>query len=66
MPGRGFGLAGSVIARPLPIDHKDAVGEFYWGGVAGTQWWISPKTNSAGVMMTQRQMSFAHPFAVEF
>jgi CubicO group peptidase (beta-lactamase class C family) len=66
MPGRGFGLAGSVTARPLPTDHKDAVGEFYWGGVAGTQWWISPKTNSAGVMMTQRQMSFAHPFAAEF
>jgi CubicO group peptidase (beta-lactamase class C family) len=66
MPGRGFGLAGSVIVNPLPFDHPDAVGEFYWGGVAGTQWWISPRTNSAGVMMTQRQMSFAHPFAAEF
>jgi CubicO group peptidase (beta-lactamase class C family) len=66
MPGRSFGLVGSVVQKPLPFDHPDAVGELYWGGVAGTQWWISPRTNSAGVMMTQRQMSFAHPFAAEF
>lgn len=66
LPGRGFGLAGARIARPLPIDHPNAEGDFFWGGVGGTQWWISPKTNSAGVMMTQRHMSFAHPFAAEF
>jgi CubicO group peptidase (beta-lactamase class C family) len=41
-------------------------GQFYWGGIAGTQWWISPKANAAGILMTQRQMAFAHPFAVEF
>ena len=44
----------------------DAAGELYWGGVAGTQWWISPKHNMAGVMMAQRQMSFVHPFSFEF
>jgi CubicO group peptidase (beta-lactamase class C family) len=36
------------------------------GGIAGTQWWISPKAGVAGVLMTQRQMSFSHPFALEF
>ena len=66
LPGRTYGLAGSVILEPLPIDHPDSRGELYWGGVAGTQWWISPKTNTAGVMMTQRQMAFIHPFANEF
>ena len=66
LPGRGFGLAGAVIARPSPFDHAAAEGEFYWGGVAGTQWWISPAANMAGLMMTQREMSFAHPFAAEF
>jgi CubicO group peptidase (beta-lactamase class C family) len=34
--------------------------------VAGTQWWISPKRNMAGVMMAQRQMAFVHPFSFEF
>jgi CubicO group peptidase (beta-lactamase class C family) len=66
LPGRGFALAGARILQPSPFDHPDSVGELYWGGIAGTQWWISPKANVAGLMMTQRQMAFTHPFAVEF
>lgn len=66
MPGQVHGLMGGLIAKPSPLMHPDAAGELYWGGVAGTQWWISPKTNSAGLMMTQRQMSFIHPFVFEF
>ena len=65
-PGKAHGLAGGLILQPSPIDHPDSAGEFYWGGVAGTQWWISPKRNLAGVMMTQRQMAFVHPFSFEF
>jgi CubicO group peptidase (beta-lactamase class C family) len=64
--GKGYGLTGGLILQPSPIDHPDAAGELYWGGVAGTQWWISPKRNMAGVMMAQRQMAFIHPFAFEF
>ena len=66
-PGKTYGLTGGLILNPTsPIDHPDAAGELYWGGVAGTQWWISPKTGTAGVMMAQRQMAFVHPFAFEF
>ena len=65
-PGKGFSLAGGMILQPSPFDHPDAAGELYWGGVAGTQWWISPKHNMAGVMMAQRHMSFVHPFSFEF
>ena len=66
LQGRGFGLTGALILEPSPLDHKNSIGELYWCGVAGTQWWISPKANVAGLMMTQRQMAFAHPFAFEF
>jgi CubicO group peptidase (beta-lactamase class C family) len=66
LKGRAFGLAGGLIVEPSAIDHEDSRGELYWGGLAGTQWWISPKANVAGLMMTQRQMSFTHPFASEF
>lgn len=59
--GKGYGLAGALTLRPSPLDHGDAAGEFWWGGVAGTQWWISPKTGVAGLLMTQRQMAFFHP-----
>ena len=64
--GRGFGLAGGLILEPSPLDRKNSIGELFWGGMAGTQWWISPKANVAGLMMTQRQMAFFHPFAFEF
>jgi len=66
-PGKAHTLAGGLIVKPTPpLDHPDASGELYWGGVAGTQWWISPKHNMAGVMMAQRQMAFVHPFSFEF
>ena len=65
-PGRAFSLAGGLILEPGPFDHADAAGELYWGGVGGTQWWISPRRNMAGVMMAQRYMSFTHPFSFEF
>jgi CubicO group peptidase (beta-lactamase class C family) len=57
--GRGHALAGGLILEPSAFDHQD------WGGRAGTQWWISPKRNTAGLLMAQREMGFAHPFAVE-
>jgi CubicO group peptidase (beta-lactamase class C family) len=66
LQGRGYGLAGAVLLEPSGFDHQDARGEFFWGGLAGTQWWISPRRNTAGLIMAQRQMGFAHPFAVEF
>src|SRR6478672_11737854 len=66
LKGRAHGLAGALILEPSVFDHQDARGELFWGGLAGTQWCISPETNAAGLIMAQRQMAFAHPFAVEF
>ena len=65
-PGKAFTVAGGLIVKPTAFDHPDAAGELYWGGIGGTQWWISPKRNMAGVMMAQRHMSFTHPFSFEF
>ncbi|MGC1404563.1 MAG: hypothetical protein WA974_16730 [Thermodesulfobacteriota bacterium] len=55
-----------LTLEPSPLDPKKSTGEFQWGGIAGTQWWISPKTNLTGLLMTQRQMAFLHPFSFEF
>ncbi len=66
LKGKGFGLAGMLTLDPSSLDPKDSIGELQWGGVAGTHWWISPKANLAGLLMTQRQMSFLHPFSFEF
>ncbi len=64
--GMGFGLGGAVMHTPSSIDPPDAAGEFQWGGMAGTHWWISPERNLAGLLMAQRWMGFWHPFALEF
>lgn len=66
IPGKGFGLGGAVTLVPSSIDPSASTGEFEWGGIAGTHWWISPKNNLAGVLMAQKQMSFWHPFSFEF
>lgn len=63
MRGRGYGLASSVTVAPYPGAPAGVSGEYWWGGIAGTQWWISPKNNLAGLIMTQRVMGFTHPFA---
>ena len=64
--GKGYGLAGAVTLAPSALEPAGARGEFQWGGIAGTHWWISPGTNLTGVLMTQRQMGFWHPYSFEF
>jgi CubicO group peptidase (beta-lactamase class C family) len=66
LPHKGFGLGGAVILQPSSMDPPGSAGEFEWGGIAGTHWWISPQHNLAGITMTQRQMSFWHPYSFEF
>jgi CubicO group peptidase (beta-lactamase class C family) len=63
LQGKGHGLAGALIVEPSAFEHQDARGELFWGGRGGSQWWISPETNTAGLILAQREMTFAH---VEF
>ena len=62
VPGKGFGLRGAVTLQPNPFDPAGSVGEFQWGGLAGTHWWIHPASGLAGITMTQRHMAFWHPY----
>jgi len=64
--GKGFGLGGAVTLAPSSLDPSASTDEFQWGGIAGTHWWISPRTGLSGLLMTQRAMGFWHPFAFEF
>lgn len=65
-PGRVFGLGSSVLTMPGPLDPPDASDEVSWGGIAGTIWWLNPRLNTAGVLMTQRYMGFGNPYTFEF
>jgi CubicO group peptidase (beta-lactamase class C family) len=66
IPGKGFGLGGAVTFAPTPSDPPNSTGEFQWGGVAGTHWWICPQADTAGVLMAQRAMGFWNPFFFDF
>ncbi|MCW5619727.1 MAG: beta-lactamase family protein [Burkholderiales bacterium] len=52
-PGYGFGLGfGTRIADGGP-NWAGTVGDFYWGGYAGTYFWIDPKEELVPVFMMQ-------------
>ncbi|WOB07324.1 serine hydrolase domain-containing protein [Piscinibacter gummiphilus] len=66
VPGKVFGLGGAITVKPSAYDPPGGLGEFEWGGIGGTHWWINPRHNIAGLAMTQRQHGFWHPFSFEF
>jgi CubicO group peptidase (beta-lactamase class C family) len=66
VPGKVFGLGGAITVTPSRFDPPASSGEFEWGGIGGTHWWINPRHNIAGLAMTQRQNGFWHPFSFEF
>jgi len=52
-PGVGFGFCGLVVARRSGESPPGNVGEYAWGGWASTSFWIDPKRDLAGLIMTQ-------------
>ncbi len=51
--GLAFGYGFGVTTRPDTSVRKDPVGTFAWGGIYYTDFWVDPKDEVIGVMMTQ-------------
>ena len=51
--GLGFGLGFAVALDPGQIGEIGSVGEYNWGGAAGTFFWIDPQEQLVGVFMVQ-------------
>ncbi len=51
--GYGFGLTFAVNRGPGKTGTIGTEGEYYWGGAAGTGFWIDPKERMAGVFLVQ-------------
>ncbi|HYL37703.1 MAG TPA: serine hydrolase domain-containing protein [Bryobacteraceae bacterium] len=49
--GYGFGLTFAVNLGPGKSGAVGSDGEFYWGGAAGTSFWIDPKEHMFGVFL---------------
>ena len=51
--GHGFGLGVSVVIDPPHTETVSSLGEYGWGGAAGTTFWVDPQENIVGVFMVQ-------------
>jgi CubicO group peptidase (beta-lactamase class C family) len=49
--GYGFGLTFAVNLGPGKSATVGSEGEYYWGGAAGTSFWIDPKEHMVGVFL---------------
>jgi len=53
MPGHGFGLGFAVRLAEGLAPTAGGVGEFHWGGVAGTAFFVSPRDELFALFMVQ-------------
>ncbi len=52
--GYGFGLGFAVRLIEGRAPYPGSVGDFAWGGAAGTTFWVDPREDLTAVFMTQR------------
>jgi CubicO group peptidase (beta-lactamase class C family) len=52
-PGYGFGLTVAVRTQPGMAAYEGSVGEYNWGGAAGTAFWVDPKEKLVPIMLIQ-------------
>jgi CubicO group peptidase (beta-lactamase class C family) len=52
-PGYGFGLGFAVLKDVGATGALGSVGEYNWGGAAGTRFWVDPEEELIGVYMIQ-------------
>jgi CubicO group peptidase (beta-lactamase class C family) len=52
-PGHGFGLGFAVRTSAGLAPTAGAIGEFFWGGIAGTSFWVSPRDSAFAIVMVQ-------------
>lgn len=61
MEGMGFGIGGSIVRNPGRIRVPGSIGDFSWGGMASTFFWIDPVLDMNVVFFTQLSPSSSYP-----
>jgi CubicO group peptidase (beta-lactamase class C family) len=61
MEGMGFGLGGAVVLDPGRVRVPSSVGDFSWGGMASTFFWVDPVLDLSVVFFTQLAPSSSYP-----
>lgn len=63
--GLGFGLGFAMTVDQARTRNNGSLGEYFWGGMASTAFWIDPVEDLAVVFMTQLMPSSAYPIRRE-
>jgi CubicO group peptidase (beta-lactamase class C family) len=63
--GVGFGLGFAVVFDPPKTLIPCSMGEYYWGGMASTAFWVDPVEEVTAVFMTQLIPSSTYPIRRE-
>lgn len=61
MEGMGFGIGGAVVLDPGRARCPGSVGDFSWGGMASTFFWVDPAQALSVVFFTQLSPSSSYP-----
>ncbi len=63
--GYGFGLGFSVITDIAATQDFESVGNYGWGGAAGTYFWNDPEEALIGLLMTQFMPGMHYPLGAQ-
>lgn len=63
--GIGFGLGFSVMLDPAKAQVVGTPGEYAWGGMASTMFWVDPREEMIGMLLTQLMPSSSYPLRRE-
>ncbi|MEM8751933.1 MAG: serine hydrolase domain-containing protein [Pseudomonadota bacterium] len=61
MTGMGFGIGGAVVIDPARCRMAGNVGDFSWGGIASTVFWVDEVADLSCVFLTQLTPSSSYP-----
>ena len=59
-----YGLGFGIRKRTDPFDAERTIDSYYWGGAAGTSFWIDPEYDLAVVFFTQLIGAPSEPVSV--
>lgn len=65
MQGTGFGIGGAVVRDPALMRTPGSVGDFGWGGMASTYFWVDRVNDFSCVFFTQLSPSSSYPARAE-
>ena len=61
MEGMGFGIGGAVVLDPGRARVPGSVGDFSWGGMASTFFWLDRRHDLTAIFFTQLSPSSSYP-----